>query len=314
MYEFLTMSGSWTKDENNWTRCQTDNLSTVITDGVTVIICLFGLVGNGIVLWFLSFHIKRTPFTVYILNLAAADFGFLLCLPGFLIAFNVKYFCFLLEGHTLINLFLLLSLLTYSTGLYLLTAISTERCLSVLYPIWHRCRRPKHLSVTVCALLWMLSFLLSGIVSSFCFADETEMCWDTLPPIYGLNFLIFAPILIVSNVILFVKIRCSSQRRQQGKLFTVILLTVLFFLIFAVPLSIQYFLDLVQQNLGNEISYLLASINSSINPIIYFLVGSYRQHRVRGFLKVALQNVFDEKADSREDREPSRQDSVEMSM
>ncbi|KAM7164037.1 LOW QUALITY PROTEIN: proto-oncogene Mas-like, partial [Macrochelys suwanniensis] len=275
----------------------------------------FGLVGNRIVLWFLGFHIKRNVFMVYILNLAAADFGFLLCLTGFLITFNAKHlFCFLLAGFNLINSFIgLLSLLTYSTSLYLLTAISTERCVSVLFPIWHRCRRPKHLSAIVCALLWALSCLLSGIVYSLCFVDGTENCWSTFLPMYGLNFLIFAPIMIVSSLILFIKLRRSS-RRQQEKLYTVILLTVLFFLIFAVPLSVQYFLDLIHYSHSNELSYLLASINSSINPVIYFLVGSYRQHRFRGCLQVALRSIFEEKTDSREGGETSRQDTVKMSI
>uniref|UniRef100_A0A8C3SL57 G-protein coupled receptors family 1 profile domain-containing protein n=1 Tax=Chelydra serpentina TaxID=8475 RepID=A0A8C3SL57_CHESE len=214
----------------------------------------WGLVGNRIMLWFLGFHIKRNVFTVYILNLAAADFGFLLCLPGFLITFNAKH------------LF----------------------SVCVLFPIWHRCRHPNHLSAIVCALLWALSCLLSGIVYSLCFVDGTENCWSTFLPMYGLNFLIFAPIMIVSSLILFIKLRRSSQRRQQEKLYTVILLTVLFFLIFAVPLSVQYFLDLIHYSHANELSYLLASINSSINPVIYFLVGSYRQHRFRGCLQVAL--------------------------
>uniref|UniRef100_A0A8C3SPK9 G-protein coupled receptors family 1 profile domain-containing protein n=1 Tax=Chelydra serpentina TaxID=8475 RepID=A0A8C3SPK9_CHESE len=240
----------------------------------------FRLVGNRIMLWFLGFHIKRNVFTVYILNLAAADFGFLLCLPGFLITFNAKH------------LF----------------------SVCVLFPIWHRCRHPNHLSAIVCALLWALSCLLSGIVYSLCFVDGTENCWSTFLPMYGLNFLIFAPIMIVSSLILFIKLRRSSQRRQQEKLYTVILLTVLFFLIFAVPLSVQYFLDLIHYSHANELSYLLASINSSINPVIYFLVGSYRQHRFRGCLQVALRSIFEEKTDSREGGETSRQDTVNMSI
>uniref|UniRef100_A0A8C3TBB4 G-protein coupled receptors family 1 profile domain-containing protein n=1 Tax=Chelydra serpentina TaxID=8475 RepID=A0A8C3TBB4_CHESE len=296
-YFSLPLIGIWLfPDENDG--CATDYLTAVIIDSITLLLCLFGLVGNGVVLWFLGFHIKRNIFTVYILNLAAADFGFLLCLPGFLITFNAKHlFCFPLEGFNLINSFQLLSLLTYSTSLYLLTAISTERCVSVLFPIWHRCHRPNHLSAIVCALLWALSCLLSGIVYSLCFVDGTENCWSTFLPMYGLNFLIFAPIMIVSSLILFIKLRRSSQRRQQEKLYTVILLTVLFFLIFAVPLSVQYFLDLIHYSHVNELSYLLASINSSINPVIYFLVGSYRQHRFRGCLQVALRSIFEEKTD-----------------
>ncbi|XP_009875152.1 PREDICTED: mas-related G-protein coupled receptor member D-like, partial [Apaloderma vittatum] len=40
------------------------------------------------------------------------------------------------------------------SSLGLLTAISVERCVSVLFPIWYRCRRPKHLSGIVSGLLW----------------------------------------------------------------------------------------------------------------------------------------------------------------
>ncbi|XP_008940576.1 PREDICTED: mas-related G-protein coupled receptor member X3-like, partial [Merops nubicus] len=32
----------------------------------------------------------------------------------------------------------------YFASMYLLTAINVERCLSALFPLWYRCRRPKH--------------------------------------------------------------------------------------------------------------------------------------------------------------------------
>lgn len=44
---------------------------------------LGGLVGNGLVLWHLGFHIKKGPFSVYILHVATADFLFLGCQLGF---------------------------------------------------------------------------------------------------------------------------------------------------------------------------------------------------------------------------------------
>ena len=47
-------------------------------------------------------------------------------------------------------------------------------------------------------------------------------------------------------------------------------------------------------------SYLLASLNSSVNPVIYFLVGSCRQRRFQGSVKVAFRRVFEEKVVSEE--------------
>ncbi|XP_075782181.1 mas-related G-protein coupled receptor member H-like [Pelodiscus sinensis] len=303
--EYRTSPGP--DEENDWAGCLID-VTVVTIDSITLLLCLFGLVGNGIVLWFLGFCIKRNVFTVYILNLAAADFGFLLFLPGFLLTSNAEqHFCVALEGKNLMNTFRVLSLLTYSASLYFLTAISMERCVSVFFPIWHRRSRPTHLSAIICALLWALSCLLSGIVYSLCFVDGTEICLEKFLPLYGLNCLIFAPIMVVSSLVLFIKLRRSLQFRHPGKLYIVILLTVFFFLIFAVPLSVQYFLDFIEHGLTNEVSYLLASINSCINPVIYFIVGSYRQHRLRGCLLVALRAIFEERTDFSEDGEISRQ-------
>ncbi|KAM7108588.1 proto-oncogene Mas-like [Ciconia maguari] len=111
-----------------------------------------GMVGNGMVLWYLGFRIRRNHFTVYILNLAAADFGYLLCIAietvQYLMQFNVG---------VQFGIFLFLDLFMYGTGfMYLLPAMSMERCLSVLFPIWYLCRRPKHLSGIMCGVLWAL--------------------------------------------------------------------------------------------------------------------------------------------------------------
>ena len=54
------------------------NVFDTAVDGATLLISLCGLVGNGAVLWLLGCRIRRNPITVYVLNLAVADFTFLL--------------------------------------------------------------------------------------------------------------------------------------------------------------------------------------------------------------------------------------------
>ncbi|KAL4696722.1 hypothetical protein H8959_002420 [Pygathrix nigripes] len=44
---------------------------------IFLLLCLCGLVGNGLVLWFFGFSIKRNPFSIYFLHLASADVGYL---------------------------------------------------------------------------------------------------------------------------------------------------------------------------------------------------------------------------------------------
>ncbi|KAG6923681.1 mas-related G-protein coupled receptor member H-like, partial [Chelydra serpentina] len=140
----------------------------VVISSISLFICLVGLVGNGMVLWFLGFRIKKDPFTIYILNLDIDDFGFLLCMVAFFIIIILYLRMDFLGGFVIIEAIQWVALFIYNTGLYLLTAISVQRCLSVLYPIWYRCHHPKNLSSIVCALLWALSILVTGLECYFC--------------------------------------------------------------------------------------------------------------------------------------------------
>ncbi|XP_006136447.2 mas-related G-protein coupled receptor member H-like [Pelodiscus sinensis] len=262
---------------------------------VCLLICLLGLVGNGIVLWFLGFRIKRNPFTVYVLNLAAADFGFLLFLALYRLGFILKLF------YSLKYLDLLLAF-TYSSSVSLLTAISVERCMSVLFPIWYRCRRPKNMSAILCALLWALSCLLTGLGAYVCFSDSYECCQKMLLQLTSMNFLIFTPITVLSSLILIIKVQRSSLRHRPRKLYIVILLNVLFFLLFILPFCIvTFFQKAINYDYFINSSFMLASLNSSINPVIYFLIGSYRNQKFRGSVKKALQSVFEEEANNKDD-------------
>ncbi|XP_042641569.1 mas-related G-protein coupled receptor member H-like [Tyto alba] len=280
-----------TDDDN---LCRID-VTDVAIDGVTLLICLCGLVGNGAVLWLLGFRIRRNPITVYILNLAVVDSTFLLFMVTSTFLYVVENLCFSAVSLMYQRSLFLLSLLSYNMGLYLLTTISIERCMSILFPLWYRCHRPQHLSAVVCALLWALSIAVIAAVTSLCLSQEHEHCQMALISMYVLNFLIFAPPMVISNVILFIKVLCGSQQRQPKRLYIVIFLTILFFLIFGVPLSIWNFLQqFVYIVVPSQVVFLLACINSSINPFIYFLVGSCRRHCSLMSLQVAFQRVFED--------------------
>ncbi|XP_025923545.1 mas-related G-protein coupled receptor member H-like isoform X1 [Apteryx rowi] len=287
-------------DGHNRTGGFADHIPEIIViDSITLLICLCGLFGNGAILWLLGFCIKRNPFTVYFLNLAVADAFFLLCTSVFLIIYHVPMLsCFQPELVHVLLPFHSMVLLTYSASLYLLTAISVERCLGVLWPFWCRCHRPKLLSAVVCGLLWALACVLSGLVYFVCDLDHCKSCWVVLATLCFLNFFLFTPFMVLSNVILLIKLRRSSRQHHSGRLYTVVFLAVFFFLLFAIPLSAQIFLNFfVYVKFVWESCLLLASINSSSNPVIYVLVGSYRKSRFSGSVKVALEKVFEDKAD-----------------
>ncbi|XP_009945378.1 PREDICTED: mas-related G-protein coupled receptor member H-like, partial [Leptosomus discolor] len=266
-------------------------------------ICVCGLVGNMMVVWFLGFRMKKNPFTVYVLNLAVADFSLLLFLLVILTlqiiskSSCVSIYNYFLSSYILIGLFLF----WYFAGMYLLTAMSMERCLSVLFPIWYRCHRPKRLSGITCGVLWAVTGLLDSSALITCYSFGNTPCEKLLQGLSTVNFLAFSFFPLISNLCLFIRLRCGSQRRHPGKIYVVVLLSVIFMFTLGLPFSVVLFLEPDSSNLVYlHITYLPASLNSSINPLIYFLVGSCRHCRFQGSVKVAFQRVFEEKTMSEE--------------
>ncbi|NXS95364.1 MAS protein, partial [Jacana jacana] len=120
------------EDRKYW--CIEKNYGILIIAGVFIFICLCGLVGNMVVMWFLGFHMKKNPFTVYVLNLAIADFSLLLFILLILtLHILTLVYCFSFTGYSISKYILMIVFLFwYLSSMYLLTAMSIERCLSVL--------------------------------------------------------------------------------------------------------------------------------------------------------------------------------------
>ncbi|XP_045400640.1 proto-oncogene Mas [Lemur catta] len=273
---------------------------------VIMSISLLGFVENGILLWFLCFRMRRNPFTVYITHLSIADISLLFCI--FILSIDYALGYGLSSGHYYTNVTLSVTFLFgYNTGLYLLTAISVERCLSVLYPIWYRCHRPKHQSAFVCALLWALSCLVTTMEHVMCISggegsQSQSDCRAVIIFIAILSFLVFTPLMVASSTILVVKIRKSTWTSHSSKLYIVIIVTIVIFLIFAMPMRLLYLLYYEYwSTFGNlhHVCLLFSTINSSTNPFIYFFVGSSKKKRFKESLKVVLTRAFKDETQAR---------------
>ncbi|XP_070604772.1 proto-oncogene Mas-like [Erythrolamprus reginae] len=286
-----------------------DNVPRNLLNGFIALICLLGLVGNGATIYLLAFSIKRNPFTTFILNLSIADFGVITSLVVSAIFVSV----FTLNHRTyVINAFFFLFFeffsFMYSASQFLLTAISLDRCVAVLFPLWHRCHRPPYLSTLVCSLIWIFSFLLSALH----FILHQTRAFQSSPVLYQLivNGLLCTPLMVVSTVILWIHVRSKSQRDQR-KLLTTILLALLFFLLLSLPLNVFYAIKHFYSNnlLLMTIGIGCATLNSSINPLLYFLVGRKKggKGQTRAPYKVALQRVFKNEKTSPEDEETTNE-------
>uniref|UniRef100_A0A8D0BLL2 G-protein coupled receptors family 1 profile domain-containing protein n=1 Tax=Salvator merianae TaxID=96440 RepID=A0A8D0BLL2_SALMN len=280
-------SFNWT--QTNHTRVRQHSLENGIIYIINQFICLFGLMGNGIVLCFLRFYFKKNPFIIYILSLAVADFAFLLCCLFIIVVFTVECFgSYAFPHNKMMIAAYKAELHLYSCSMYFLTTISTERCFCALYPFWYRCYRPTWLSYAVSAVLWSTVILLCGLDIYSLWEKNLYQGMERAISIANVSF--FTPVMILSSLRLFIEVRYCSQY-QPGHLCRTILLTVLFFVIFAVPLSIHRLIKYIK--LPNFF-YLFASINSSINPAIYFLVGVRRDKWLREPLRFIFQRAVDE--------------------
>ncbi|XP_059567117.1 mas-related G-protein coupled receptor member X2-like [Myotis daubentonii] len=287
--EFTSISG----------REQTFKTEFLTLELLTAIVALVGLAENSMVLWLLGFRMRRNAFSVYILNLAGADFLLLSChiidaLETLIISISIPHF------------FMTVSVFAYISGLSFLSAISTERCLSVLWPIWYRCRRPRHMSTVMCALLWALSLLLSILEGNYCgfLVRKVHHVWCPVLDFITVAWLTLLFVLLTgSSLALMTRLLCGSNRVPLTRLYATVVLTVLVFFLCGLPFGIIWFLLIwFQKDLDAFVPHFLAAVllscvNSGANPIIYFFVGSFRQrwwkprHALRLVLQRALQDT-----------------------
>ncbi|XP_036061687.1 mas-related G-protein coupled receptor member B5-like [Onychomys torridus] len=274
----ITMNGSY----------YTESLHCVtmykIINILNVIIAMLGLAGNAIVLWLLGFCMDRNAFSVYVLNLAGADFLFLCfwtvySLEQIFLLFNVNSFY---VPFYLTNL----SLTAYLAGLCMIATISVERCLSVLWPIWYHCQRPRHMSSVLCALLWTFSLLLSLLLGFRCSSLLSGLGYSfcktaTFTTATAVFITVLSVVPCGFNLFLLVRIFCGSQRIPVTRLYVTIALTVLVFLLFGLPFGIYCMLFISNTKLPRvsscnsiQITVFLSCVNSCANPIIYFFASA----------------------------------------
>ncbi|XP_015678116.1 mas-related G-protein coupled receptor member H-like [Protobothrops mucrosquamatus] len=272
--------------------CNDSNINDVLIFAIfTMPVCVLGMLGNGLVIWLLGCSIKRNTFAIYIINLSVADFGFL--------ATELIIEIYWLFTHLYCDfpyeLFQTVLLLMYSTGQFLLTVISIDRCISVLFPIWYRCHRPVHLFTIVCAVIWATCFVLSSIHFTIIAVDGFGENYTFMYQ-FIVNAVLCLPLMTISSVVLFIKICFISKSQRRRKLLTAILLTLFFFLVLAFPLTafyvILYFFEDIDPNFVH-FGYLCTCINSGINPLIYYLVGRQKGKTRKG-IKELFQKVFKE--------------------
>uniref|UniRef100_A0A8C9N5H6 G-protein coupled receptors family 1 profile domain-containing protein n=1 Tax=Serinus canaria TaxID=9135 RepID=A0A8C9N5H6_SERCA len=263
--------------------CERD-VTTVAIHSVTLLICLCGVAGNGAVISLLSLKTYNSG----IFKLAVADFLFLLLTV-------LSALLFLMEDMSCSPVMPML----YLRFLFQLSLPSAlKRCRSLLCPPGIFCHLPQDLmGGGQCPALGPFHHChryhrtAISVVNSLCQSQEHKHCKGALISLYILNFLIFAPSMVISSTILFIHFKGSSQQQQSQKLDIIVFLAVLLTL----PLSLWNFLQqLGYPTVSPQVVLLFACMHSSINPFIYISVTKCWRRCSTESLRECLQKVFEE--------------------
>ncbi|KAG9463049.1 hypothetical protein GDO78_022531 [Eleutherodactylus coqui] len=135
-----------------------------------IITCIIGLPANIIVILVTGFLMKKNKYKIWFLNLALADFTFLLIQA--LTAASVmegkwsygSSVCKLYHFFTFVNMY---------AGIYILTALNIDRALSVTKPIWHLKFLSKKFCWSVCAAIWVTSAICN--IPTIIYSDVHEI-------------------------------------------------------------------------------------------------------------------------------------------
>ncbi|KAM6158105.1 mas-related G-protein coupled receptor member F [Rhynchocyon petersi] len=265
---------------------------------VLLLLCLCGLAGNALVLWFFGFSLQSSPFSVYFLHLAGADEAYLLS-KALLSALNAGGVLGAFSDYVR-AVCRVLGLCAFLAGVGLLPAVSAERCLSVVAPTWFWRQRPRRLSAVVATGVWILSLLVTSVHNYFCAFLGREAagaaCLHADTALGVLVFLVCCPLMVLPCLALVLHVECRARRRQRSaKLNHVILAMVAVFLVSSIYLGIDWFLFWVFRipaPFPEYVTDLCICINSSAKPVLYFLAGRDRSQRLWEPLRVVFQRAL----------------------
>ncbi|XP_068099482.1 chemerin-like receptor 1 [Hyperolius riggenbachi] len=279
------------------------------------LIFLLGMMGNGTVIWITGCRLQRTINTIWFFNLALADF-----ISTFLVLVTVLYLLSDLHwpfGSTMCKLVNCIFGLSIYASILLLSAISIDRCILVLFPVWCQNYRNTRLVMTACMVIWILSVAMvpgSFTLSEMSVESNRSSCknldvfedWEKKEAaifticIFLYQFLVPLCIILISYTVLLVTLH-KKKLNRSSKPFLVVTGVVFSFFLCWLP---YHALALARVSLGElplmvslvavPLSKCLAMFNSCINPMLYVFIGREFKDAVKKSITQVFKTVFEE--------------------
>lgn len=282
------------------------------------IVCVLGLLLNSVALW--MFLTKMRPWnasTVYMFHLALSDMLYVLSLPMLIYYYaNRNHWPF---GAGLCKAVRFLFYANLYCSILFLTCISVHRYLGICHPIRSLTLAKPRYAQLVCGLVW--AAVTACLIPNLIFVttsqrDNDTLCHDTSSPSDFENYVTYSSVVMtllfgVPFIIIMVcyclmaralcrprQISANQKSKSRRKSIKLIIIVLVVFAVSFVPFHITrtlyytyrvleadcWILNIV--NFTYKVTRPLASSNSFLDPILYFLAGDhYRSRLVRAFAK-----------------------------
>ncbi|XP_067307737.1 C3a anaphylatoxin chemotactic receptor-like [Pseudorasbora parva] len=250
---------------------------------IHIVTFIVGFIVNGLVIILTGCRMKTTVNSIWFLNLAIADFIFIL---SFIIAFFF-YFYFHRSIYVIHTFFMLIKLNRFAS-IFSLVVISLDRCLCTWTVVWAQNNRTVFKARIICMILWILS--IGGCIPFFTYNIFTSTFLATYTFLVG--FLI--PFLIIASSHIAIGVRIKRLKMgKQLRSYRVIIAVILAFFICCFP---YYVCSLVLQHnaIAMTVSAYLLFLNSCLNPILYVFMCDEYKKKLKQSLLLVLETAFAE--------------------
>ncbi|KAK7904672.1 hypothetical protein WMY93_017279 [Mugilogobius chulae] len=286
-----------------------------------------GIVENLLILIVVGFRVRRSVISIWILNLAASDFLATASLPFFTL-FLARGKTWEL-GHSFCRIHSSVFFLNMFVSGFLLAAISLDRCLVVLKPVWAQNYRTKELVLKICAAIWFLAFLCT--IPFYIFRDAipqrngntqcyyhyarwlpdgpfnlVELCEyrEKTFAVFKLMFAFVIPLVVIVLSYIAVNTRLASRGcRRSYRFVRLVVAVVVSFVICWAPYHLLSVME-VSLSLRHPSQMAIAKamppaatigfLNSVINPILYVFSCPDLCTKIRHSLSAVMESVLTE--------------------
>lgn len=277
------------------------------------VIFVIGTLGNGLVIYVTAFRMKRTVNSVWFLNLALADFLF----TAFLIFSIVSVY----QGHQwqfgrfmckLNNFVIVVSMFT---SIFILMAISLDRCLSICVVVWAQNKRTVLKAQLITAAIWVTAVVCSTPYATFrdlkvtrngdtycSYSASKTQIWSLGIFRFVIAFLIPFLVIMASYVAIGVRAR-RVQRTRKRRSRRIIISVILAFFFCWLPFHVFFFIDIKTAGnpglrdivmIGGPLVLSLAFLNSCLNPILYVFMCDDFQKKLKQSICLVFESALTE--------------------